>query len=200
MKQCPDCAELVQPAARVCRFCGFNFETDSGVPTPAATRPTAHLEGVNPEGSAPSQFGLPRLSGLVWIGLAAAAAMIIGSFGPWAKAVGLLNVSISGTDGSNDGWLVVAAAVLGAGAMVAYSRGSRFAALGVLIAGAAGAAVTYYDRGNVTEVNQAKTSDLIALQVGWGLNLATGASVVLGVAGLVALLGNQRAPGMMKPG
>ena len=27
MKRCPDCAELVQPDARICRFCRFNFDT-----------------------------------------------------------------------------------------------------------------------------------------------------------------------------
>ena len=26
MKVCPDCAESVQPAARICRFCGHEFE------------------------------------------------------------------------------------------------------------------------------------------------------------------------------
>ncbi len=25
MKVCPDCAESVQPAARICRFCGYEF-------------------------------------------------------------------------------------------------------------------------------------------------------------------------------
>lgn len=25
MKICPDCAESVQPAARICRFCGYEF-------------------------------------------------------------------------------------------------------------------------------------------------------------------------------
>jgi hypothetical protein len=32
MKICPDCAESVQPAARVCRFCGYEF-----APRPPAT-------------------------------------------------------------------------------------------------------------------------------------------------------------------
>ncbi len=26
LKVCPDCAESVQPAARICRFCGYEFE------------------------------------------------------------------------------------------------------------------------------------------------------------------------------
>ncbi len=52
---------------------------------------------------------IPRLSNLVWLGFAAAAGMVIGGFGPWGKVVGLVNTSISGTDGSNDGWIVVGA-------------------------------------------------------------------------------------------
>ena len=53
--------------------------------------------------------------------------------------------------------------------------------------------VTIHDRGNVTDAANENTSDLVTLQVGWGLNLAM---VVLAVVGLVALLGNQDAPGM----
>lgn len=139
---------------------------------------------------------LSRLSVLAWIGLAAAGAMLIGSFGPWAKAIGLLNLSLSGTDGANDGWLVVGAAVIGAAALVLYDRAyaawhprAHLAwALGVLLAGAGGAAVTIYDRGDVTDAANENTSELVTLQVGWGLNLAMGASIVLGVVGLIALL------------
>ena len=32
MKRCPDCAELVQPDARVCRYCRFDFEAGGGAP------------------------------------------------------------------------------------------------------------------------------------------------------------------------
>jgi len=194
MKRCPDCAELVQPDARICRFCGFNFEAPHQ--DGARTRPTVEQsDALAPVGSSP----LSRFSSLAWLGIAAAGAMLIGAFGPWGKAVGLLNVSISGTDGSNDGWFVVVAALVGAGAMLAYTRGTRLAALGVVLAGAVGVAVTYYDRGNITDASEANTSNLVSLQVGWGLNLAMGASAVLGIVGLVALLGNQEAPGMMKP-
>jgi ribosomal protein L40E len=30
MKVCPDCAESVQPAARICRFCGYEFAPAPG--------------------------------------------------------------------------------------------------------------------------------------------------------------------------
>jgi hypothetical protein len=59
----------------------------------------------------------------------------------------------------------------------------RLAALGPLIAGIAAFAVTYSDRGNFTDA--ADESEYVALQVGWGLNLALGASLVLGVVGPV---------------
>jgi hypothetical protein len=122
--------------------------------------------------------------------------MALGAFAPWGKSVGLINVSISGTDGANDGWLVVGSAAAGALCALWYSRGARLAALGVVLAGVAGAAVTIYDRGNLTDVAEANTSDLISLEVGWGLNLAMGASVVLAIIGAIALLGSQSAPGM----
>ena len=67
-------------------------------------------------------------------------------------------------------------------------------ALGVLLAGAGGAAVTVYDRGNVTDAANENSSELVAFQVGWGLNLAMGASIVLGVVGLIVLLRGLDAP------
>jgi hypothetical protein len=142
-------------------------------------------------------MGLPRAPGLFWLGLAAAVAMLIGAFGPWAKVIGIVNVSVSGTDGSNDGWLVVVAALAGIGALALYTwHKGRFWALGTVLAGVGGTFVTYHDRGNVTDVANDSTSELAAFQVGWGLNLALGASIVFGVVGGVALLGNQKAPGM----
>jgi hypothetical protein len=145
---------------------------------------------------------LSRLSVIAWAGLAAAGAMMIGSFGPWAKAIGLVNVGIGGTDGANDGWLVVGCAVIGAAAIVLYDRAYAVgrsevhlaSALGLLLAGAGGAAVTIHDRGKVTGVAADNTSALVSFQVGWGLNLAMGASIVLAVVGLVALLRGFDAP------
>jgi hypothetical protein len=124
--------------------------------------------------------------------------MLIGAFGPWGKVIGLINTSISGTDGSNDGWFVVGAAVVGALALFGWWQGrGRWLALGPLLAGAAGLLVTYSDRGNVTDIESSSTTNLAHFQVGWGLNLAMGASAGLGVVGLVALLGRSDAPGML---
>lgn len=122
--------------------------------------------------------------------------MLVGAFGPWIKIAGILNTSVSGTDGSNDGWVVVVAAVVGAGGLLAYSRGKRLAGAVPLVAGIVGLATTVYDRDNVNDALDETESSLVAAQIGWGLNLALGASLVLAVVGLVALLGNQAAPGM----
>jgi hypothetical protein len=136
---------------------------------------------------------LQRVSVLTWIGLVAAGAMVIGAFGPWVKAVGLLNVSVSGTDGSNDGWVVVGVALLGVLAFALYERARRGrAAIQLLwsgaaaLAGGAGAAVAIYDRGNVTDAAEENTSELATLGVGWGLNLVLGGSIVLAIVGAIA--------------
>lgn len=35
LKKCPDCAEAVQPEAKVCRFCGHEFTNDEGPRKPS---------------------------------------------------------------------------------------------------------------------------------------------------------------------
>jgi hypothetical protein len=131
---------------------------------------------------------MSKLPTLIWFGLGAAVAMAVGAFGPWGKVVGIVNVSISGTDGSNDGWLVVGAAGVGVACLFAYAGVGKPAAIGVLLAGAAGAAVGIYDRSNVTDLNDESGTNLASIEVGWGLNLAIGASIALAVIGLIALL------------
>lgn len=50
----------------------------------------------------------------VW-GLISAGLMVLGAYGPWVTALG---ISVSGLDGTNDGWFVAGAAVLGALALL----------------------------------------------------------------------------------
>lgn len=40
-KTCPDCAERVKAAARICRFCRYDFEADIPTPAKAMPRPSA---------------------------------------------------------------------------------------------------------------------------------------------------------------
>lgn len=49
MKRCPDCAELVQPEARICRYCRFDFETQQSGDATAAGTPGALDQVEGPE-------------------------------------------------------------------------------------------------------------------------------------------------------
>jgi len=120
---------------------------------------------------------------LAWIG-GSALFMLIGAFGPWVKALG---ISVSGTDGSNDGWLVVGGAVV-CGALVAGTWRKREAGIAALIAGLGGAAVTLYDRHNIQDkIKSGGEFAQAVASVGWGLNLAPIASISLAIAGVVWL-------------
>src|ERR1051326_5453235 len=50
-----------------------------------------------------------RTPGVFWWGIGSCAAMALGAFGPWAHVLG---VSVGGTDGTNDGWIVLGLALL----------------------------------------------------------------------------------------
>jgi len=118
-----------------------------------------------------------RLSPWGWIALGSAVGMALGAFGPWARALG---ASVSGLDGNNDGWFVVAFAVVAALSVVLYESGSGSGWAGIAIVfGLSGAGVAWYDRSKVDELTSGEF-DLV--QVGWGLNLALVASVAVIIA------------------
>jgi hypothetical protein len=140
-----------------------------------------------PEAS--SDSSLERLSGLrltAWFGIASCIAMVVGAFGPWAKALtGLGGLSVSGTDGSNDGWVVVAVAILGGSALVAASkRHSVRAAIGAVVLGLVSVGVCLEDRVDLENVGD---SDSAVVQAGWGLNLALLASIAFTIDALTLI-------------
>jgi hypothetical protein len=72
-KRCPDCAELVQPDARICRYCRFDFETGAsadGVVRYSAPPPPSVLAGAweklnagDAEGALDDAFEVAKRSG-----------------------------------------------------------------------------------------------------------------------------------------
>ena len=145
-----------------------------------------------------STSSVQRLSGPylnAWFGIASGVAMVIGAFGPWAQALtGLGGLSVSGTVGSSDGWLVIGAAVVGVLALVgAIKRGSTRHAVFASLLGLGSAGVCLYDRQNVENVAE---SDSVALQAGWGINLALVTSLAL-AAFAVTLIKRRQLPGVV---
>ena len=123
------------------------------------------------------------LSRVQWWVLGSGVLMVVGAFGPWAT---VFQVSIRGTDGSNDGWLVVAVAAIGGGLYYVLRRRSD-AGVWPLLAGLAGLAVTVVDRQDLTILGFAGV-----VHVGWGLNLALAASISMALAGVFALVRARR--------
>ena len=85
---------------------------------------------------------MTRQQALFWWVVGSAALMVVGSFGPWAKVPGS---TVSGIDGSNDGWFVVAIAVV-AGAVFLWKRRKTQAGFAAIVGGVLGASVAMYDR------------------------------------------------------
>lgn len=126
--------------------------------------------------------------GVQWWVLGSAALMVVGAFGPWVKALG---VSVGGTDGSNDGWLVVAAAAIG-GLLFWSLRARRGGGIWALLGGIAGAGVSIYDRSHVqSAINHGGVFASALVRVGWGLNLDLVASISMAVAAAVYIYQTQ---------
>ncbi len=131
----------------------------------------------------PRQHGGPQVQTVgdrgpaLWVTFGVIGLIVIGAFGPWATALG---ISESGTAGSNDGWLLVGAAVLSALFTWGYrTNGSRGLCVLIALAGIGGFAVALHDRHHV------EGSGSALIQVGWGLNLDLVGSAVLVVMAVV---------------
>lgn len=182
-KVCPDCAEMVKGAARVCRFCGYRFDsTPQHVSASQAilVRPT------------------DRRGWLLWWGLASAVLMALGSIGPWIRVGAFPGGGI--VERHNGGLLVLAAAVIGASLLVVWQQ-RRAAGVAALLAGLVGLAVRLHDRRHLTSLLRGRhfppgvhVFTPLFIHVGWGLDLALLASLSLAVCGLVWLLALREDP------
>jgi hypothetical protein len=144
---------------------------------PARRGSSTPAPSVRPVNDAPN-----RHPGLFWWGIGSGAAMLVGAFGPWANVFG---VPINGLDAPNDGWVVVALALVALVCIVAEHR-MRALAVGTIVVGVIGAGVTLYDRRRFAFATT-DVGDLGAVvTIGWGLDLALAASVSLALYGLVA--------------
>jgi len=117
--------------------------------------------------------------------LAAAAIIAIGSFSPWVKVA---FASASGMDGTNDGWITLAAALLGAAGVAAYHNAPR-AWVGVSIAVFGGVA-TYtgvHDAKRIMDAPAGKFFETTVFEatVGWGLWLTIIGSIAMLVLGVL---------------
>ena len=127
-----------------------------------------------------------------WWAVASAAVMVLGSFGPWAKVLGI--ISVNGTDG--DGWIVIVAAIVAIGLITLRERrGLRLWSLILAaVAGALAAATAIYDWTDLNRV--ADETGLV--DAGWGIYLATIGSVSLVLAciglGFETRTGSEPAP------
>ena len=122
---------------------------------------------------------------LVWV-VASCGLMLLGAFGPWAKVLGL---SVSGTDGSNDGWAIAVIAAIVAVLVYRFRESRRAAGVVALIGGGIASALTIADRSDITDAaDEGGALGSALVQVGWGLTLAMLASISLVVAGGAWLL------------
>jgi Uncharacterised protein family UPF0547 len=78
-KVCPQCAEEVKAAARICRFCHYDFAATTATGTPAADGQAASTRGAaaGAQEAAQRRMGRAVLTGLIVFAVAAAGVVFI---------------------------------------------------------------------------------------------------------------------------
>jgi len=127
-----------------------------------------------------------------WAG-ASLVLMVVGAFGPWVKVFGI--VTINGTDGGRDGWVVIGAAAVAALLLLIYAKARRKWLLVLpVLAGAAGAATAAYDIDDISRLGSGTifgAGETFSTQ--WGIYASLVGSVSLALAS-VALMIRRREP------
>ena len=117
-------------------------------------------------------------------GEVSAALAVVGVFGAWVTVRGS---NVPGTSTGNRGWLVLIAALVGAGVFW-FRRWTRSAGAYAAVAGVVAVAAASYDRTHLA--NALGASKVVAAHVGagWGLDLAFVGAVSLTIAGVAWLI------------
>jgi hypothetical protein len=119
----------------------------------------------------------------LWVELSAALA-VVGVFGPWVAVHGS---SIPGTTAGNRGWLVLSAALIGAGVFW-FRRWTRSAGAYAAVAGVVAVAASSYDRTHMADLLGDSKTVAAHVGAGWGLDLAFVGAVSLTIAGVAWLI------------
>ena len=134
-----------------------------------------------PQAPPATDIGRPGIAPTTyWVALVAAVAVVIGSLGTWATALGGI-VTVNGTDG--DGTITAIFALVALAGLWAYRRKPRrVAAVGVLVIGLLAFGIGIHD---LVDIKTAVNTDAAAIggvSVGWGLYLVALASGILSFA------------------
>jgi hypothetical protein len=149
---------------------------------------TEHYSGAGVAGPSVGRAASSGQPGSFWVAVASVGAMLIGAFGPWVTALGGA-VSVSGTTGGRDGWILVGAAALAAVFLFTYaSKGLSSRLTGAVVFAVIGALVCVYDLADISNTGQA---DIFGTQVqvahaGWGIYLGLAGSAALAVSAVVS--------------
>jgi len=127
----------------------------------------------------------------LWWSAGSLVLMVVGAFGPWAKIADLL--TINGTDGGRDGWIVVGAAGVAALSLLFYRRFRRgWLVVLALLAGVAAASTVAYDISDIRGIASGDElfGDLVSTQ--WGIYVALVGSISLALASLGVLVESRK--------
>lgn len=116
-----------------------------------------------------------RRSNESWIGLGAAALVVIGAFGPWLTASSVFgSASVSGFDGDGKITVVLAVTV----AALFWTSFSTWIRIGRVLVAAGIVLTGGYDLLEANDRVESVDSEYVRASVGWGLWLTVGASAV----------------------
>jgi hypothetical protein len=119
----------------------------------------------------------------LWIEVSAVL-MVVGVYGAWVTVRGS---NVPGTSAGNRGWVVLVAALLGAGVFW-FRRWTRSGGAYAALAGLVAIAAASYDRTHLADTLGAGKVVAAHVGAGWGLDLAFVGSVSLAIAGVAWML------------